>query len=156
MLIFHHISIRSETYHMHYCTKRGSLGYLDCETPIDKDNELSLCTKEEFWICVSFIFEEMKKMIFKNITMHFKHVIFFSCPTNNSRWDPTKDLIGCESFICCKDERVMQVVRRIQCFIRLGMILRSGRVCDAWARRIAKCQAQYKDWDIYKVNELSF
>ena len=103
---------------------------MDHEALIDKDNGSSLGTEEEFQITIGFIFEEMKKMIFKNITMHFKHVIFFSCLTNNSRWDPTKDLIGCESFICCKDERVMQVVRRIQCFIRLGMILRSGRVCD--------------------------
>ena len=80
---------------------------------MDKDNGLSLGTKEEFQIAISFIFEEMKKKIFKNITMFFGHVIFFICPTDNSRWDPTEDLIGCESFVCHRDERVMQVVRQI-------------------------------------------
>ena len=81
-----------------------------------------MCTEEEFWICVGFIFKEMKKVIFKNIMIFFRHVIFFTCPTDNSRWDPTKDLIGCESFIYHRDERVIQVVRQTQCFIRLGII----------------------------------
>ena len=107
---------------MHWCTKRGSLGYLDHKAPIDKDNRSSLGTEEEFQITVGFIFEEMKKKIFKNITMFFGHMIFFTCPIDNSRWDPTEDSIGCKSFICLRDKRVIQVVRRIQCFVRLGIV----------------------------------
>ena len=64
----------------------------------------------------------MKKMILKNIMMFFRHVIFFACPTDNSRWDLTEDLIGCESFVYRRDKRVIQAVRRIQCFVRLDMV----------------------------------
>ena len=64
----------------------------------------------EFQIAVGFIFEEMKK-IFKNITMFFGHMIFFTCPTDNLRQDPTENSIGYKSFICCRDVRVMQAVR---------------------------------------------
>ena len=53
----------------------------------------------------------MKKMIFKNITIFFGDVIFFTCPTDDSRRDPTKDSIGCKSFIYHRDKRVIQVVR---------------------------------------------
>ena len=64
----------------------------------------------------------MKKVIFKNITMFFRHMIFFTYLTDNLGWDPTKDLIGCESFVYCRDKRVIQAVRQIQCFVRLGMV----------------------------------
>ena len=50
-------------------------------------------------------------MIFKNITMFFGHMIFFAGPTNDARRNPTEDLIGCKSFVCRRDERVIQVVR---------------------------------------------
>ena len=53
----------------------------------------------------------MKKMIFKNIMMFFGHMIFFTGPTDNLRQDPTEDLIGCKSFVCRRDKRVIQVVR---------------------------------------------
>ena len=36
--------VRSETYYMYLYTKMSSLGYLNCETPTDKDNGLSLCS----------------------------------------------------------------------------------------------------------------
>ena len=70
-----------------------------------------MCTKEEFWICVGFIFEEMKKVIFMVIMIFFRHMIFFTYPTDNLRRDPTKDSIGCKFFIYRRDKRVIQVVR---------------------------------------------
>ena len=36
--------VRLETYYMYLYTKMSSLGYLNCETPTDKDNGLSLCS----------------------------------------------------------------------------------------------------------------
>ena len=49
----------------------------------------------------------MKKMIFKNIIIFFGDMIFFSSPTDYSRRDPTKDLIGSESFVCWRDKRMI-------------------------------------------------
>ena len=49
----------------------------------------------------------MKIMIFKNITIFFGDTIFFSSSTDYSRRDPTKDPIGSESFICCRDKRMI-------------------------------------------------
>ena len=53
----------------------------------------------------------MKKMIFKNITIFFGDMVFFSSPTDNLRWNPTKDLIGYKSFVYHRDKRVIQAVR---------------------------------------------
>ena len=52
--------VRSETYHIYQCTKKSSLGYLDCKTLADKDNWLSLGSQEKFGIAICFIFKEMK------------------------------------------------------------------------------------------------
>ena len=60
-------------------------------------------------------------MIFKDISIVFWHMIFFTSPTDNSWRYPTKNSEGSESFICCRDKRMIEVVRRVQCFIRLGM-----------------------------------
>ena len=50
-------------------------------------------------------------MIFKNIMMLFGDVIFFTCPTDNTRWAPTKDSICSKSFICLRDERMIEALR---------------------------------------------
>ena len=65
----------------------------------------------------------MKKMIFKNIMIFFGDTIFFSSPTDDLRGNPTKDSICSESFICHRDKRTIDVMRQVQHFIRLSMIL---------------------------------
>ena len=60
-------------------------------------------------------------MIFENVTIFFRHMTFFASPIDGSGRYPTKDSEGSESFICCRDKRMIEVVRQVQCFIRLGM-----------------------------------
>ena len=60
-------------------------------------------------------------MIFKNITIFFRNVVLFASPTDDFGKDPTEDSEGSKSFIYHRDERMIRVVRRFQCFVRLGM-----------------------------------
>ena len=101
--------------------RRGSLGYLNHKALTDKDDGLSLGSQEEFQIAICLVFEEMQKMIFEDVLIFFWHMTFFTGPTDDSGRYPTKNSKGCESFVCHRDERVIRVMRQIQCFIRLGM-----------------------------------
>ena len=78
-------------------------------------------SQEEFQIAVCLVFEKMQKMIFKDVLIFFWHMTFFTGPTDDSGRYLTKNSKGCESFVCHRDERVIRVMRQIQCFIRLGM-----------------------------------
>ena len=49
----------------------------------------------------------MKKMIFKNITIFFRDTIFFSSPIDDLRRDPTKDSIGCKSFVYYGEKKII-------------------------------------------------
>ena len=51
--------------------RRGSLGYLNYEVPIDKDNRSSLSLQEELGVAIYFIFEKVKEMIFENVSIIF-------------------------------------------------------------------------------------
>ena len=57
----------------------------------------------------------------------------FTGPTQYSGWCPRDDSIYSESLIGDGEGRMIKALRRLQCFVRLGMILRSGRVHDVWA-----------------------
>ena len=85
-------------------------------------------------------------MPFKDRTMLVLYMLVFSCPTDNSGWAPRYDLVCSESLIRDGERRMMRALRRLQCFVRLGMILRSGRVHDAWAWKEpdAGCSAEIK------------
>ena len=50
-------------------------------------------------------------MIFKNITIFFRNVILFSYPTDNSRRYPTEESKGSKPFICCRDKRMIRIMR---------------------------------------------
>ena len=54
-----------------YALIRGSLGYLNGETLTNEDNRSSLCSQEKFGIAVCFIFEEIKQVIFEDVSMVF-------------------------------------------------------------------------------------
>ena len=101
--------------------RKGSLGYLNHKAPMNKDNRSSLGSQEEFWVAVSFVFEEMKQMVFKDILIVFKNVGLFSHLTDDLWKYPIKDSKGCKSFICCRDKRMIREGRQVQCFVRLGM-----------------------------------
>ena len=99
--------------------RRGSLSYLNCEAPMDKDDRSSLSSQEELWVTICFIFEEVQKIIFENILIFFRDMAFLSCPTDNSGQYPTEDSKGSESFMCRRDQRMIKARRQVQCFIRL-------------------------------------
>ena len=58
-------------------------------------------------------------MVFEDVIIFFWHMIFFACPTDDSK--------GSESFICCRDYEEMNPVL---CQTRYGY-LRSDGVCKA-------------------------
>ena len=81
---------------------------------------MGLC--KEFLITVDFILEEMEKVILKDRTMFVEYWIVFSCPTDNSGWAPRYDLVCSESLIRDGEGRMSRALRRLQCFVRLGMV----------------------------------
>ena len=92
-------------------------------------------------------------MIFKNITMLFGNVIFFTCPTNNMRWVLTEDLICSESFVCPRDKRIIET-SPVLCQTKYNSLDLAEFVMHEL--KVARCQVQCRDQDVYEVNELSF
>ena len=99
--------------------RRSSLGYLNREAPINKDDGLFLSLQEELGVAICFIFKEVKKVIFKNISIFFQNIAFFFYPTDNFWGYPAKNSNGSKSFVCYRDQRIMRARRQIQCFVRL-------------------------------------
>ena len=127
-------------------TKRGSLGYLKCNCPTNKDYRSLLGVCEEFWVDVESILEETEKVFLQERTMFVVNLTVFACPTQDVGRCPRDDSVGSESLIRDGERRMIKALRRLQCFVRLGMILRSGRVHNAWAWKEpdAGCSAEIK------------
>ena len=127
-------------------TKRGSLGYLKGNCPTNKDYRSLLGVCEKLWVDVESILEETEKVFFQERTMFVVDFTVFACPTQDVGRCPRDDSICCESLIRYGERRMIKALRRLQCFVRLGMILRSGRVHDAWAWKEpdAGCSAEIK------------
>ena len=88
---------------------------------------------QEFWVDVDLIFEETEKMFLQERTMFIVDFTVFSGPTQYSGQCPRDDSVCSESLMGDGEGRMIKALRQLQCFVRLGMILRSGRVHDAWA-----------------------
>ena len=127
-------------------TKRGSLGYLKCNCPTNKDYRSLLGVCEELWVDVESILEETEKVLLQERTMLVVDLTVFAGPTQDVGRSPRDDSIHSESLVRDGEQRMIKALRRLQCFVRLGMILRSGRVHDAWAWKEpdARCSAEIK------------
>ena len=68
----------------------------------------------------------------------------FAGPTEYSGWGPRDDSVCSKSLIGYREGRMIKALRRLQCFVKLGMILRS-RVHNVWALERARCQVQCRD-----------
>ena len=53
---------------MLFSTRMGSLGYLKCNCPMNKDYRSSLGMFQEFWVDVDLILEETEKVFLKERT----------------------------------------------------------------------------------------
>ena len=101
---------------------------------------------EELWVDVESILEETEKVFFQERTMLVVDFTVFACPTQDVGRCPRDDSIGSESLIGDGERRMVRALRRLQCFVRLGMVFRSDRVHDAWAWKEpdAGCSAEIK------------
>ena len=79
--------------------------------------------RQELQINVNSVFKETEKVPFKDRTMLVLYWIIFSCPTDNSGWNPRCNLIRGESLIRDGEGRMSRALRQLQGFVRLGMIL---------------------------------
>ena len=106
---------------MLFSMRMGFLGYLKCNCLMDKDYRLSLGIFQEFWVDIKSILEETEKMLLKERTMFIHNLTVFACLTDDSGWYPRCDLICSESLIRDGEGSMIKALRRLQCFIRLGM-----------------------------------
>ena len=77
---------------------------------------------EELWIDVDSILEETEKVLFQERTMFVVDFTVFACPTQDVGWCPRDDSIGSESLIRDGERRMVRALRRLQCFVKLGMV----------------------------------
>ena len=102
--------------------RRGSLGYLKGNGPMNKDYWSPLGLYQEFWINVNSIFEETEKVLLKDRTMLIRDLVVFSGPIDDSRGILRGNSICSKSLIWGSIGRINRTLRWIQCFVRLGMI----------------------------------
>ena len=114
-------------------TRIGSLGYLKCNCPTYEDYGSLLGVFQEFQVDVDLILEETEKMFLQERTMLVVNLTIFTGPTQYSGQCPRDNSVCSESLIEDGEGRMIKALRQLQCFVRLGMILRSGRVHDVWA-----------------------
>ena len=113
---------------------------------MDKDYGSLLGVCEELGVDIESVLEETEKVFLQERTMFVIDLTVFAGPTQDVGWCPRDDSIGSESLIRDGERRMIKALRRLQCFVRLGMILRSGRVHDAWAWKEpdTRCSAEIK------------
>ena len=88
--------------------------------------------------------------------MFILYLIIFSYPTDDSGWIPRCDSVCSKSLIRDGEGRMSRALRRLQCFIRLGMMSIDLVEIMMYGQEGARCWAQYRDQDVYEVNELIF
>ena len=110
-----------QAYYMLFSMRMGFLGYLKCNCPMDKDYRLSLGIFQEFRVDIKSILEETEKMLLKERTMFICDLTIFACPTDDSGWHPRRDSICSESLIGYGEGWMINALRQLQCFVRLGM-----------------------------------
>ena len=76
---------------------------------------------QEFQINVDFVFKETEKVLLEERMMFVHDLTVFACPTDDSGWMPRHDSIYSESLMRDREGRMNRALRRLQCFIRLGM-----------------------------------
>ena len=77
---------------------------------------------QEVLVTIDLVFEQVEKMIIYNRPMFFRNEQVFSDRADHFGWIPANDSISSESLIIDRDGRMIRALRRIQCFVRLGMI----------------------------------
>ena len=94
-------------------TKRGSLGYLKCNCPTNKDYRSLLGVCEELWVDVESILEETEKVFLQERTMFVVDLSVFASPTQYSGWRPRDDLICSKSLIRDGEGRMIKALRQL-------------------------------------------
>ena len=102
-------------------TQMGSVGYPKGNCPTNKDYCSSLGMFQEFWVDVESVLKETEKVLVKESTMFICDLTVFACPTDDVRWCPRYNSICGKSLIGDGEGRMIKALRRLQCFVRLGM-----------------------------------
>ena len=92
-------------------TRRGSLGYLKCNCPTDKEYCSSLRLFQEFWVDVDLILKETEKVLLKERTMFVCDLTVFACPTDDLGWCPRRDSVCSKSLIRYREGRMIKALR---------------------------------------------
>ena len=109
---------------------------------------------QEFWVDIDLILEETEKVLLKERTMFIHDLTIFAGPTDDSGWSPRCDLVCSESLVRDGEGRMSRALRRLQCFVRLGMMSIDLAEIAMRGQEGARCRVQCRDQDIYEVNEL--
>ena len=95
--------------------KRGSLGYLKCNCPTNKDYGSLLGVCEELWVNIESILEETEEVFLQERTMFVVNLTIFASPTQDVGGGPRDDSICSESLVRDGEGRMIKALRRLQC-----------------------------------------
>ena len=102
---------------------------------------------QEFWVNVNLILKETEEMLLKEGMMFICNLTVFACPTDDPGWSPRRDLVCSKSLIRDGEGRMIRALRRLQCFIRLGMMsidLAEFTMHGLWKEPDAGCSVKIK------------
>ena len=102
------------------------------------------------------VFKKTEKVLLKDRTMFILYGIVFFCPTDDFRWIPRYDLVCCKSLIRDGEGRISRALRRLQCFVRLGMVCLDLAEFAICGQKEPDNRRSTEIKDVYKVNELNF